>query len=35
VLEQKQVQIDNFQDKKEAYDVINEAIALYKKQFGE
>src|SRR5215207_137593 len=34
VLENKQVQIDKFQDKNEAYVVINEAIELYKKQFG-
>jgi inorganic pyrophosphatase len=34
VLEQKQVQIDKFQDKKEAFDVINDAIQLYKKHFA-
>jgi inorganic pyrophosphatase len=34
VLENKQVQIDKFQTKNEAYLVIIEAIELYKKQFG-
>lgn len=34
VLEQKQVQIDNFQNKNEAYVIINDAIELYKKKFG-
>jgi len=33
VLENKQVQIDNFQDKEAAYAVINEAIDLYSKKF--
>lgn len=33
VLEQKQVQIDKFQNKNEAFLVIGEAIELYKKQF--
>jgi inorganic pyrophosphatase len=31
VLENKQVQIDAFQSKEEAYEVINEAIAYYGK----
>ena len=34
VLEEKQVQIDKFQNKEEAYTVINEAIDFYKKNFG-
>ena len=34
VLEEKQVQIDKFQNKNEAYEVINEAIDFYKKHFG-
>ena len=34
VLEEKQVQIDNFQNKEDAYKVINEAVELYKKHFG-
>lgn len=34
VLEEKQVQIDNFQNKEEAFAVINDAIEFYKKQFG-
>lgn len=34
VLEEKQVQIDNFQNKKEAFNVIREAIEFYKKHFG-
>jgi inorganic pyrophosphatase len=34
VLEQKQVQIDNFQNKEDAYQVINDAIAFYQKNFG-
>lgn len=34
VLEQKQVQIDNFQNKNEAFVIINDAIELYKKKFG-
>ncbi len=33
VLEEKQVQIDKFQNKNEAFLVIGEAIELYKKQF--
>ena len=33
VLENKQVQIDNFQNKQEAYKIINDAIALYKEKF--
>src|SRR5215217_7508049 len=32
VLEEKQVQIDNFQNKEEAFAVINDAIEFYKKQ---
>ena len=34
VLEEKQVQIDNFQNKEDAYTVINDAIELYKKTFA-
>jgi inorganic pyrophosphatase len=34
VLEEKQVQIDKFQNKEDAYEVINEAIAYYQKNFG-
>jgi len=34
VLEEKQVQIDNFQNKEEAFAVINDAIEFYKKHFG-
>ena len=34
VLENKQVQIDNFQTKEEAYKVINEAIDLYKEKYS-
>jgi inorganic pyrophosphatase len=34
VLENKEVQIDKFQDKEEAFAIINDAIELYKKQFG-
>ena len=33
VLENKQVQIDNFQNKQEAYKIISDAIALYKEKF--
>jgi inorganic pyrophosphatase len=33
VLENKEVYIEDFQDKDEAYKIINNAIALYKKQF--
>jgi inorganic pyrophosphatase len=33
VLENKQVQIDAFQSKEEAYEVINEAIAYYREKF--
>jgi hypothetical protein len=32
-LENKQVQIDAFQSKEEAYEVINEAIAYYREKF--
>src|SRR5688572_23898465 len=35
VLENKEVRIDNFQTKEEAYRIIYEAIDLYKKKFGE
>ena len=35
VLENKKVVIDNFQEKEIAYKVINEAIALYKKEWGD
>lgn len=35
VLENKQVQINDFQNKEEAFAVINEAIALYIKKFGQ
>jgi inorganic pyrophosphatase len=35
VLENKEVRIDNFQTKEEAYRIIHEAIDLYKKKFGE
>ncbi len=35
VLENKQVQINNFQNKEEAFAVINEAIALYIQKFGQ
>jgi inorganic pyrophosphatase len=34
VLEEKQVLIENFQNKEEAYRVINEAIDLYKQKFA-
>lgn len=34
VLEEKQVQIDNFQNKEDAYNVINDAIVYYKEKFG-
>ena len=34
VLENKQVQIEEFQNKETAYQVINEAIALYKQKFA-
>jgi inorganic pyrophosphatase len=34
VLENKQVQIDEFQDRQAAYRIINEAIALYKEKMG-
>ena len=34
VLESKQVQIENFQDKEDAYRIINEAIAHYKTKFA-
>ena len=34
VLENKKVVIDNFQEKEIAYSVINEAIALYKKEYS-
>ncbi|MEP6676026.1 MAG: inorganic diphosphatase [Ferruginibacter sp.] len=34
VLENKKVEIDDFQDKDAAYKVIEEAIALYKTKFG-
>jgi inorganic pyrophosphatase len=33
VLENKQVQIDAFQSKEEAYEVINDAIAYYREKF--
>jgi len=33
VLENKQVQIENFQSKEEAYKIIHEAIALYRTKF--
>ncbi len=33
VLENKEVQIENFQNKEEAYKVINESIDLYKQKF--
>lgn len=33
VLENKQVQIEDFQDKKIAYQIINEAIGFYKQKF--
>src|SRR5688572_132754 len=33
VLESKEVRIDNFQNKEEAYTIINEAISLYRKTF--
>jgi len=35
VLENKQVQIDNFQNKEEAFLIINEAIDLYKQKYGQ
>ena len=35
VLENKQVQIDNFQNKEEAFLIINEAIELYRQKFGQ
>lgn len=34
VLENKQVQIEDFQDKEAAFKIINEAIELYKKNFA-
>jgi len=34
VLENKQVQIEDFQNKEVAYQIINEAIAYYKKKFA-
>jgi inorganic pyrophosphatase len=34
VLENKQVQIDEFQDREAAYRIINEAIAMYKEKMG-
>ncbi len=34
VLENKQVQIEDFQEKETAYQIINEAIAFYKQKFG-
>jgi inorganic pyrophosphatase len=34
VLENKKVEIDNFQDKETAFRVINEAISFYKESFG-
>ena len=34
VLENKQVQIEDFQDKEIAYEIINEAIAYYKEKFA-
>lgn len=34
VLENKQVQIEDFQEKETAYKIINEAIAFYKQKFG-
>ena len=34
VLENKQVQIEEFQNKETAYDIIKEAIAFYKKSFS-
>jgi inorganic pyrophosphatase len=33
VLENKKVEIDNFQDQLMAYHIINEAISLYKETF--
>ena len=35
VLENKEVKIDNFQNKEDAYGIINDAIELYKEKFGE
>ena len=35
VLENKKVEIDNFQDKTIAFRIINEAIELYKEKFGQ
>ena len=35
VLENKQVQIDNFQNKEEAFLIITEAIDFYKQKFGQ
>jgi inorganic pyrophosphatase len=35
VLENKQVQIDKFQSKEDAFIVINDAIKLYKKKFND
>lgn len=35
VLENKQVQIDEFQDKEAAYKIIKDSIALYKQKFAE
>lgn len=34
VLENKKVEIDNFQDKETAFRIINEAISFYKESFG-
>jgi inorganic pyrophosphatase len=34
VLENKQVQIENFQNKDIAFDIIREAIALYREKFA-
>jgi inorganic pyrophosphatase len=34
VLENKQVQIDEFQDKAAAYSIIKDAIAMYKEKMG-
>ena len=33
VLENKKVEINDFQDKAEAYEIINESIAFYKEKF--
>jgi len=35
VLENKEVKIDNFQNREDAYLIINDAIRLYEKKFGE